>query len=146
MGGNEDTMDGVGLMLFLAGGILLVLQIIKAGQWAARRGEVGRRFTRKTSVVHQLLVLMTGMIYLFSFSRCGLSYLWLLLGVVATFSSLVGLISIPFVYRTSISKAYNEPSKAMKGYFVGRSAFGLIASVALLCLWAYSWRHLILQQ
>lgn len=139
-------MDVIGLMLFLAGAALLVMNIIQAVRWITRRGKIDRPFTPKTSVVHQSFVLTNGVVFLLSFSKCGLSYLWLLLGAAAAFSSLVGLISIPFVYRTSIVKAYNEPSKGMKGYFIGRSGFKLVASVFLLCLWVYSWKHLIGQQ
>jgi len=139
-------VDPVGLLLFLAGAALLVRNIVLAGQWVARRGKVERPFTAKTSVVNHLFVLISGIVYLLSFQRCGLRYIWFLLGVATLFSSVVGLISIPCVYKTSVAKAYNEPSKGMKGYFVGRSAFGLLASAVLLCLWVYSWRRLIGQQ
>jgi len=135
-------MDTFGLILFIAGIVFLGRNILVSARWIARRGKVLTPFTPKTSVIRQFSALGTGLVFLSSFSRCKLNYLWLLLGVLFVFSSVIGLISVPFVYKTAIPKAYNQSSKGMRGFFVGQSAFGLIGSVTLLCLWIYSWRNL----
>ena len=136
-------METFSLILFIAGFAFLGRNILVSARWIAGRGKIVRPFTPKTSVVHQLNALGTGLVFLLSFSRCYFSYLWLLLGAVIVFSSVIGLISIPFVYKTAVAKAYNQPSNGMRGYFVGKSGLGLIISVILLCLWIYSWRNLL---
>lgn len=136
-------MEPLGLLLFIAGIVFLVRNVIVSARWIARHGKVLRPFTPKTSLIHQLNALGIGLVFLSSFSRCELSYLWLLLGTVTVLGSVIGLFSIPFLYKTTIAEAYNQPSKGMRGYFVGKSALGLIVSVTLLGLWIYSWRHLL---
>ena len=136
-------METFSLILFITGIVFLLRNILVSTRWIAGRGKVVRPFTPKTSVIRKLSSLVTGLVFVISFSRCELSYLWLLLGTVSIIGSVIGLISVPFVYKTEVAKMYNQPSKGMRGFFVGQSAFGLIGSVVLLCLWIYSWRHLL---
>jgi len=136
-------MDTLSVILFVFGIVFLIRNIIVTVRWIIRRGKVLKSFTQKTSIIKNTIVFVTGLVFLLSFNRCGFSYLWLLLGFFFVFGSIVGLISVPFVYKTKIAKAYNNPSKIMRGFFIGQSGFGLLVSIALLCLWIYSWRHLL---
>lgn len=136
-------MDTYSLILFFGGMLFFIRNVVISIQWISRRGTVHRLFSHKTGIIKNAIVFVTGLVFILSFNKCGFSYLWLFLGILFVFGSIVGLISVPFIYKTEIGEAYNKPSKIMRSLFVGQSGFGLLASIGLLCLWCYSWRHLI---